>query len=93
MAATFVVVEGGRSQGHYRIAHPTPCREDLPLTQGSAMPATDIAILDGGCFWCLEAVFDGLAGVKSVESGFAGGSTPAEAVEAELGAGSGAIRS
>ncbi|HET6264594.1 MAG TPA: peptide-methionine (S)-S-oxide reductase MsrA, partial [Usitatibacter sp.] len=30
----------------------------------------------GGCFWCLEAVFDDLKGVKSVESGYMGGKTP-----------------
>jgi peptide-methionine (S)-S-oxide reductase len=32
------------------------------------------ATLAGGCFWCLEAVFDELKGVVSVESGYAGGS-------------------
>ena len=35
-----------------------------------------IATLAGGCFWCLEAVFDQLKGVKSVESGYMGGKTP-----------------
>ena len=30
---------------------------------------TDIATLAGGCFWCLEAVYDQVNGVRSVESG------------------------
>jgi peptide-methionine (S)-S-oxide reductase len=33
----------------------------------------NIAILAGGCFWCLEAVYDELKGVLSVESGYSGG--------------------
>jgi peptide-methionine (S)-S-oxide reductase len=33
------------------------------------------ATLAGGCFWCLEAVFDEMKGVEAVESGYAGGST------------------
>ena len=37
-------------------------------------PATSETItLGGGCFWCLEAVFDELKGVSGVESGYAGG--------------------
>ncbi|MFZ5903042.1 MAG: peptide-methionine (S)-S-oxide reductase MsrA [Chloroflexota bacterium] len=32
-----------------------------------------VATLAGGCFWCLEAVFDEVKGVVSVESGYAGG--------------------
>ncbi|HET9668901.1 MAG TPA: peptide-methionine (S)-S-oxide reductase MsrA [Casimicrobiaceae bacterium] len=34
---------------------------------------TETALLGGGCFWCLDAVFRELAGVVSVESGYAGG--------------------
>ena len=36
---------------------------------------TEVATLAGGCFWCLETVFDRLRGVERVESGFAGGTT------------------
>ncbi len=35
-----------------------------------------MATLGGGCFWCLEPVFDDLRGVISVESGYAGGTVP-----------------
>ncbi|GAB4501549.1 MAG: peptide-methionine (S)-S-oxide reductase MsrA [Anaerolineales bacterium] len=34
---------------------------------------TQTATLAGGCFWCLEAIFDDLRGVLSVESGYSGG--------------------
>jgi peptide-methionine (S)-S-oxide reductase len=38
------------------------------------MPAaSETLTLGGGCFWCLEAVFDELKGVSSVVSGYAGG--------------------
>ena len=33
----------------------------------------ELATLAGGCFWCLEAVFEELIGVESVESGYSGG--------------------
>jgi peptide-methionine (S)-S-oxide reductase len=36
----------------------------------------ETATLGGGCFWCLEPVFDDLRGVVDVESGYAGGHAP-----------------
>src|SRR5687768_1016205 len=48
-----------------------------------------IATLAGGCFWCLEAVFDQLKGVESVESGYMGGADPKPTYEAVCGGGTG----
>jgi peptide-methionine (S)-S-oxide reductase len=36
-------------------------------------PGREFATLGGGCFWCLEAVFEDVQGVVDVESGYAGG--------------------
>ncbi|WP_176596086.1 MULTISPECIES: peptide-methionine (S)-S-oxide reductase MsrA [Sphingobium] len=38
--------------------------------------AEEIATLAGGCFWCTEAVYQNLRGVKAVESGYIGGALP-----------------
>ncbi len=42
----------------------------------------EIATLAGGCFWCLEAVYDRMKGVESVESGYIGGKHPNPTYEA-----------
>ena len=55
-------------------------RERTPRTETSS--TTEVATLGGGCFWCLEAVFDELNGVGRVESGYAGGTVPNPSYEA-----------
>ena len=44
-----------------------------PIAPDYAPPGKEVATLGGGCFWCLEAVYDDLKGVESVESGYMGG--------------------
>ncbi|HZS10969.1 MAG TPA: peptide-methionine (S)-S-oxide reductase MsrA [Nitrospirales bacterium] len=43
---------------------------------------TETATLAGGCFWCLEAVYDQMKGIVSVESGYMGGAQPNPTYEA-----------
>jgi peptide-methionine (S)-S-oxide reductase len=56
------------------------------MTNASASnrPA-EVAVLGGGCFWCLDAVFRGLNGVLEVESGYAGGAGADPTYEAVCG--------
>jgi peptide-methionine (S)-S-oxide reductase len=50
------------------------------MNQGQSQVRPDgrqeVATLAGGCFWCLEAVYDQLKGVEDVVSGYSGGSMP-----------------
>ncbi|HEY0007275.1 MAG TPA: peptide-methionine (S)-S-oxide reductase MsrA [Tepidisphaeraceae bacterium] len=50
-------------------AYPDP-QVDLPLSSDSR---TAYAVLAGGCFWCVEAVYEDIPGVSDAESGYAGG--------------------
>ena len=43
---------------------------------------TEIATLAGGCFWCLEAVFEQVRGVERVVSGYTAGEPPNPSYEA-----------
>lgn len=46
------------------------------MTNTPPTPHTETATLAGGCFWCLEAVYEQLKGVHKVVSGYAGGHVP-----------------
>lgn len=49
----------------------------LEFTPANSKPIVnnqiDTITLGGGCFWCVEAIYEGLKGVKTVESGYSGG--------------------
>jgi peptide-methionine (S)-S-oxide reductase len=49
---------------------------DQASNHNQSLNKKEIATLAGGCFWCLEAVFDDLKGVEDVVSGYSGGKTP-----------------
>jgi len=59
-----------------------------PSPEGTT-PLREIATLGGGCYWCLEAVFQELRGVDKVESGFSGGHTPDPTYREVCGGGTG----
>jgi peptide-methionine (S)-S-oxide reductase len=55
----------------------TKWKSKQPLVRyPKTMSKRETATLAGGCFWCLEAVYDDMEGVLSVESGYMGGRQP-----------------
>lgn len=53
---------------------------DSPPSKGAA--STELATLGGGCFWCLEAVFQQVRGIETVTSGYSGGTVADPSYEA-----------
>jgi len=51
--------------------------------------ADEVAVLAGGCFWCTEAIYLDVAGVKSVTSGYTGGHDPSPTYKQVCGGGTG----
>jgi peptide-methionine (S)-S-oxide reductase len=60
-----------------------------PIPPDQIPAGKEVATLGGGCFWCLEAVYDDLAGVESVESGYMGGRSREPSYEEVCGGDSG----
>jgi peptide-methionine (S)-S-oxide reductase len=54
---------------------PSKAVETMKTPDANPTNKTEVADLGGGCFWCMEAVFERVPGVISVTSGFAGGTT------------------
>jgi len=55
------------------IATLTACTAETNTTRPMQNEKTELATVGGGCFWCTEALFQMLPGVKSVVSGYSGG--------------------
>ncbi len=70
------VAFGGTANAEHAVSIPAALR-DVPRT-----PGLQTAVLAGGCFWGVEAVFEHVRGVKSVTSGYAGGSAETATYEA-----------
>lgn len=64
---------GGAARGAEKAQRLPPAKMDLPSDLNAKPSEKHVAIVAGGCFWCMEGVFRQLQGVSDVTSGYAGG--------------------
>lgn len=74
-AAGLVACSNGKSTGTVEFTTAKEHQKNNEMTMENANNNLDTATFGAGCFWCVEAVFLELKGVKSVTSGYAGGTT------------------
>ena len=48
------------------------------------MPSLELATVGGGCFWCVEAIFQEINGVEKIVSGYSGGNAPGKPTYREV---------
>jgi peptide-methionine (S)-S-oxide reductase len=83
--AAFLVFSHLAGPGLARASNPNA---PAPLPDGPGLAKATFA---GGCFWCMEAPFDKLDGVKATTSGYTGGQTPRPTYEQVSGGGTGHV--
>lgn len=70
----FRSIPGGLATNTARFSFPDPPPDSSLITStATSSPPEQTAVLAGGCFWGMEAIFQHLKGVSNVESGFSGG--------------------
>ena len=82
LSAFAIVVGAACSSSHLAAAEVPPPGSDLPHAASDHGPRT--AVLAMGCFWCSEGIFEQVAGVTDVTSGYAGGTAEQPLAKAGL---------